>query len=130
MARALVSPTAGKINCRIANVTKKPVLLKRNCVIANLWQLPDINVVPYDDEHGKSGEFNTVLNSSVDINNTSQSEVDEILNDIGVHLSKSCVTSIEKMQLSRLVTTAYSHKLDAGDSMLQRSRMHLGYSRL
>ena len=36
MARALVSPNTGKVNCRIANVTNKPVLLKRNCVIANL----------------------------------------------------------------------------------------------
>lgn len=139
VARALVCPRVGKVNCRVVNLTSRPVLLKRNTPVATLHRLTDEQItdfVHYENDH----ETVNALQYDFNVNEADQNMLDNILADMGIDLSRSCVTDSERLQLSRLIvkyadifakdmsqlskTNCYSHKIDTGDSIPQRSRMY------
>jgi len=138
-ARALVEPVKGKVNCRMVNTSNKPVSLRRNTVIATLHEATDYNIVDYDSAESENPAACDMF-AHIDIDNADQATLNDCLEQIGVDITKSCLTDAERLQLSRLIvkyadifatdisqlrqTNAYSHKVDTGDALPQRTRMH------
>jgi len=130
-ARALVEPVNGKVNCRIANTSSKPISLRRKTVIATLHDATDYNIIDYDSVESENPAASDMF-VHIDIDNADQVTLNDCLEKIGIDLSKSRLTDAERLQLSRLIvkyadifasdisqlqqTNAYSHKIDTGDA--------------
>ena len=139
IARAVVTvtPNYKRVNCRLANLTDRPVSFRRNTAIACLQRVDDDELTTFNCH---DSNYNTNMHCNFDVFSADQATLNIALAEMGIDLSKSVACPTDLLRLSRLIvsysdvfakdmsqlgkTTAYSHKIDTGDNPPQRSRMY------
>jgi hypothetical protein len=102
MARAIVQPINGTVNCRIVNPTNTPISLKCNTVIGTLHSVDVNSITPFDPTHDND-EFDEKSESDRDFQQLDQSTAESIVKDLGIDLTSCSLNETDKNTLVKLL---------------------------
>jgi len=138
MARAIVQPLNGKINCRIINPSNTAISLKRHTVVGTLHQINVNSIVQFDSKHNQDEQ--TLCESGDELPPPDLPEAERILADLGINLSSCSLSDKDKATLTIFLARnadlfaknlsqlgsvkGYTHHIDTGNSAPQRRRMY------
>ena len=140
MARAIVQPSDGRVNCRILNPTYNAISLKRHTIIATLHSVDVNSIVPYDPVSDNDETPPTLSESDRDHENLDRSAAEAIIKDLGINLSSCTLSDADKDSLIKFLAAnadvfakdmsqlgpvkGYTHHINTGNHPPQRRHMY------